>query len=652
MRERKKGIGSYLFALVMIMMVLLPGNVSAGDAVPTAAATPDASPAPTMEVMAEATVSTPSGPLKMRKEASDSASIVTTIPNKKIVTVLYVDGEWAQVTYKKHTGYVKRVYLVDAGKAAASETKSLIYPGLPITFVRNEPSEDAEIIGQMFDLSYFTVLTRGQEWTKIGYGDNETGYVLTSTLKPETQEEKDASPSQHQFTYAELTSDQKVFKNAESSAEIIGSLKEGTVVEVYYAVGGWSNASDGIMQGWVKTGALDFKNDTVPASNGSLTDLTANYYTATAKDKIVQLYFHPTAATADNHYITLRLGEKDKLMVLVRSLEAGGLVWSQVSDGEYVGWTVAADLSVSDKMETYSYKEPVASGATGVAYAREDGVKVYDGYPQDGNVLCTLHKDEEIIIQLTVSQDFVAVLRGGSYYGNVKKSDITIGLMDAEKTIAKKNKGNPVSKNVPRGTPAPKKTYDGMTGISKETARSIGESALESKYEAFAGPSAYKVITAYHDNEPTQFEQPYWQFDYMAPRADHPDLDIVKFTVMVHAYTQEVIYTTQGWEPDLTEIDYSTPTPAPFYSDDEMANPLSKEDALSIGESALKSKYPDFDPSAYTLHTRYVETSSGFDPPYWQFNYLDDRGSAEYSVYVHAYTRKVIYTCDPKGGNG
>lgn len=649
MRERKKGIqGGILPALVLGVMILIPVAGFAGEAVQSVSATP----APTKEAMVEATVSTPSGPLKMRKEASDSASIVMMIPNKKPVTVLYADGEWAQVTYKKHTGFVRRVYLVDAGKGAANETQNLLYPGLPITFVRKEPSEDAEIIGQMFDSSYFTVLTRGQEWTKITYGDNESGYVLTSTLKPETQEEKDASPSRHSFVYAVLASDQPVYKNAESSSIITGSLQKSTVVEVYYAVGGWSNASDGVIQGWVKTGALEFKNDSVPELNGSLEDLVAGYYTATAKDKIVQLYFSPTAATAENHYITLKLGAKDKLMVLVRSFEADGLIWSQVSDGEYVGWTIAGDLIVSDKMETYAYKEPIASGATGVAYAREDGVKVYDGYPQDGSVLSTLKKDEEIIIQLTVSQDFVAVLRGGAYYGNVKKSDITIGLLDAEKSLANKNKENPLSRQVPRGTPSPKKTYEGMTKISKNTARSIGESALENKYEAFAGPSAYRVSTTYHDNEPTQFEQPYWQFDFMAPRSDHPDLDIVKFTVMVHAYTQEVIYLTQGWEPDLTEIDYSTPTPAPVYSAEEMANPLSKEDALLIGESTLKSKYPEFDPSAYTLHTRYAETGSGFDPPYWQFNYLDDRGSAEYSVYVHAYTRKVIYTCNPGGGHG
>lgn len=636
----KKNTGRVL--LIAMMFVLAMTSAGIAD-------TGEEAPSPT-KAPVQATISTPSGPLNMRKDPDNLSRLVTKIPNKKTVTVLGYEGDWAQVTYKQYTGYIKSIYLVEEGTAPKYD--GLLYPGLLLTFIRAEESEDAPIIGQFFYNDYFKIVSQGKEWTKVKYGDNETGFVLTSDLRPEEGDETKDDPSRYAFVYAELNSDQQVRNGAFSSAEVIGSLKEGYVVEVYYAVGSWSNVSDGSLQGWVRTSALHIIEDEEPDEGGALADHTASYFTATTQDRIVQLYFNPTTATKDNHYITLKLGAQDKLMVFTRSYQAGDMVWAQVSDGEYVGWTPAGDLTVSDTMETYTYKQTLVSGSTGTAYAREDGVNVYDGYPGDGKVLSTLRKGEEITIQLTVSQDFVAMLRGGAYYGNVKKSDLIIGMMDAEKVIARENKDNPIARDVPRGTPAPQKSYEGMEKISKETAWNIGLAALDAKYDDFAGASAYTVLSSYHDNEPTQFEKPYWQFDFEAPRADHPDLTIIKFTVMVHAYTQNVIYITKGWEADLTEIDYSTPTPAPTYTDEEKANPLSESQALSIGQSALKNKYPDFDPSKYSVSIQYVETSSIREVPYWQIDFLDERKSAEYSVFVHAYTKKILYTCDPGSANG
>lgn len=443
---------------------------------PTAASTPP----PT-----SATVSTPSGPLNMRKAASGSARIMTKIPDKATVAVLSYEGEWAKVTYKSYTGYVKRSFLTSGG---AQEASARLYPGLPITPVRIGPSEDAEIIDQMNSNSVFTILSRGKEWTKIKFGEDEIGYVLTSSLKPETQEETEASPSRYSFTYAVLKSDQPVYREALDSAAIVGSVEKGEPVEVLYVIGGWGNVSDGTIQGWVKSGALDFDN--------------------------------------------------------------------------------------------------------------------------------------------------------------VDKNSAANAVMNAEAS-APGLYGMPT-----RGTPAPRKSYDGMEEISKEKAASIGASALADKFGAFKGPSAYTVEASYHDNEPTQFEQPYWQFNYVASKEGYPQLTAVKFIVMVHTFTQKVIYIVQGAESDLTEISYATPTPAPVYGEEEKANPLSKSDALSIGKKALAGKYSDFDPSAYTVSVQYAEIGSGFEPPYWQIDFLNDRGGSEYAVYVHAYTRKILYTCAPGGGHG
>ncbi len=453
-----------------------------------AAETPEitATPAPVSGAV-KATVSTPSGSLNMRKAAKGSAGIVTRIPGEAAVTVLSYEGEWAKVTYKNYTGYVKRSFLTEEGEGGAQETSGRLYPGLPISFVRIGASEDAAIIDQMDCYSVFTILSRGKVWTKIRYAEGETGYVLTSTLKPETQEEVETSPSRHCISYAVLKSDQAMYRSAAASSAITGSLKKGGPVEVLYVIGGWSNVSDGAIQGWVKTGALDFDN--------------------------------------------------------VDRNEAAKAVMN-------------------------------------------------------------------------------AAVAGTATPG-------------------------------PAWTPAPRQSYGSMKEISKEQAANIGASALAKKYEAFAGPSAYTVEASYHDNEPTQFEQPYWQFNYVTNVEGYPQHTSVTFIVMVHTYTQKVIYILQGWEPDLTEISYATPTPAPVYSQEQMANPLSKEDALSIGQSALAGKYPGFNPSAYTVTIRYAETSTAFEAPYWQIDCMNkDRGGCEYEIMVHAYTRKVVYISGPGEGHG
>ena len=193
-------------------------------------------------------------------------------------------------------------------------------------------------------------------------------------------------------------------------------------------------------------------------------------------------------------------------------------------------------------------------------------------------------------------------------------------------------------------TPAPDET-----DIGKAAARTIADSTLAGKYADF-DPSRFPIIHNTRKLVMPGIGGPLYQIDY------YTGDDTGYACCMVDAASGDVLYTSNEYNSDLTEIDYDpTPEPTPRPMGTDMGESAARQKA----DAALESAYPEFDISSIDwVRCKYFgldeEDGSSWDKPYYQFDYFTEEGDAIYCAVVNAYTGKILYTFGslPGEGNG
>lgn len=182
--------------------------INTSTAAPTTAPTPTVAPAPTQAPshVNYARVTTVSGSLNLRKNASDAAYVLRTIPQYEIVIVNQWGATWCSVTYAGQTGYVMTKFLTPVSspasatptpsKAPAPTPTPAATPGVapegdgPYARVstaegslnlRSQPKSGLNIIGTIPQHAVVSVLSKGSAWTQVSY-NGKTGYVMTQFL--------------------------------------------------------------------------------------------------------------------------------------------------------------------------------------------------------------------------------------------------------------------------------------------------------------------------------------------------------------------------------------------------------------------------------------------------------------------------------------
>lgn len=191
-------------------------------------------------------------------------------------------------------------------------------------------------------------------------------------------------------------------------------------------------------------------------------------------------------------------------------------------------------------------------------------------------------------------------------------------------------------------TEKPKKSTAVDGEISAAKARSLADQKLLSTYGGFDNHS-YKVVNERFENM-KGYSEPVFRINYWAGEE-------FAYTCVVSARKGTVLYHTDMWDSANTELDWSTPTPAPVY---ESTVDIGKEKALSLAKAALAGKYPDFDAGAITRTDCTLHTDQGhLELPYYYITFFVTP-SEFYSCAVHAYTGKILETFGmlPGEGNG
>lgn len=202
--------------------------------------------------------------------------------------------------------------------------------------------------------------------------------------------------------------------------------------------------------------------------------------------------------------------------------------------------------------------------------------------------------------------------------------------------------GDPIATKNPSAEPTPKPEEQ---DIGKSAARSIADGALKSRYADF-DPAGFDTIHETRKLVMPGVGGPLYQFDY------YMEDDSRYACCMVDAATGEVLYTSNQYNSDLTEIDYD-PTPEPTQKPE--GERMGESAARQIADEALRGRYPEFEGTSISyVRCQLQEEDFSFDTPHYQFDYFTEDGDSPYCVIVHAITGKILYIFGslPGEGNG
>lgn len=124
-------------------------------------------------------VSVSSGYLNVRRNATTSSGVVSTLKNKSYITLVSQEGSWWRVEYAQgHYGYCHSSYIrtVDVSSGTVSTAGSTLN-------VRSGAGTSYSRIGSLSNGSSVFILSTAGNWHKILYGGTKTGYVSASYIK-------------------------------------------------------------------------------------------------------------------------------------------------------------------------------------------------------------------------------------------------------------------------------------------------------------------------------------------------------------------------------------------------------------------------------------------------------------------------------------
>lgn len=254
----------------------------------------DISPAatPVPDTGLQARVTTQSGSLNLRATASDSARVLTTIPQYSVLPILQQGAIWCQTSYNGQIGYVMTKFLTfltaNTSSPAPTETVPTVSPDQGIVYarvttargslnLRAQPNSNAKVYRTIPQYETIQVLERGEQWCSVTYG-GYTGYVMSSFLTflssstPSIASTPTPSPqatSQPAATAVPETSGQTAWVNTvqgslnlrqlpRDTAPVLTTIPQYAAVTVYQRGTIWCRISYSGYTGYVMTSFLRF----------------------------------------------------------------------------------------------------------------------------------------------------------------------------------------------------------------------------------------------------------------------------------------------------------------------------------------------------------------------------------------------------------
>lgn len=225
-------------------------------------------------------VSNISTSLNVRKSASTSASIITTLKNGTEVKVVGTEGTWYKI-YSEYFGYgyVSKSYITivssgsnDSGNSGDNNEGSTTpeTPSTPSTNaqtgqvinvtsklnIRSGAGTNYGIVGTLGANTTVNILGQDGSWYKVSY-NGVTGYVSSSYIKVNSSNNNTNTDSTVKYgKVVNISTKLNVRKSASTSSSIVGTLANNTQVTILEKLSGWYKISCNGIIGYVSSGYL------------------------------------------------------------------------------------------------------------------------------------------------------------------------------------------------------------------------------------------------------------------------------------------------------------------------------------------------------------------------------------------------------------
>jgi beta-N-acetylglucosaminidase/uncharacterized protein YgiM (DUF1202 family) len=304
-------------------------------------------------------VNVSSGSLNLRKSASTSADIVTTIKQGTAVTVYSEENGWAKIIVSGKEGYVSSKYITSTkpetgfNTIVMKTTTKYVNVNSGSLNLRNSATTSADIVTTIKKGTAVTVYSEENGWAKIKANEKE-GYVSSKYLSS-TKLEKNSdtsTPTMNTTTkYVNVSSGSlNLRKSATTSADIVTTIKKGTAVTVYSEENGWAKIKANGKEGYVSSKYLISDKSKTDSDIPALTEKTITKYVNVSNGS---LNVRKSATTSAGIVATIKKGTA----VTVYSEDNG---WSMVKVNGKEGY-VSTQYLTSTKTESNS--SPSASPA-------------------------------------------------------------------------------------------------------------------------------------------------------------------------------------------------------------------------------------------------------------------------------------------------
>ncbi|MDP7981071.1 SH3 domain-containing protein [Bacillus sp. WLY-B-L8] len=183
--------------------------------------------------------------LQMYNSPNGTNSVIDHITRDTPVTILETTNEWYKVHTHNKTGYVKK----EAISLTKPQTNQYIVNADALN-VRSEPNAQSDIITVLPNGKFVTVQEEQDGWYKVIH-NGTSGYVKKEFLSNTDQPLVKGITVQGGSSYYVATPTLKVRSGAGTNTAIIGSLTNGTQVQVVESVGTWYKIRYGSGYGYV-----------------------------------------------------------------------------------------------------------------------------------------------------------------------------------------------------------------------------------------------------------------------------------------------------------------------------------------------------------------------------------------------------------------
>ncbi|MFD0772086.1 SH3 domain-containing protein [Bacillus sp. CGMCC 1.60114] len=185
--------------------------------------------------------------LQMYSSPKATDSVIENSVRDTPVTILETTDEWYKIQTQNKTGYVKKEAI---SLTKPSNGKQQYIVNADALNVRSEPNTQSEIIDVLPNGKFVTVQEEENGWYKIIH-NGTNGYVKKEFLSNGTQPLVKGVTVQGGSSYYVATPALKVRSGAGTNTAVIGSLKNGTQVQVVGQVGTWYKIRFGSGYGYV-----------------------------------------------------------------------------------------------------------------------------------------------------------------------------------------------------------------------------------------------------------------------------------------------------------------------------------------------------------------------------------------------------------------